>query len=90
EPYYFSKKQSGRYSFFVTRIADSDDNIYKTAGLREGDEIIGYNDVELKVMTDEQYIEFRKQDKIVYNIVRNGQVLKIIVEKKNQENATDK
>ena len=82
-PYYFSTRQTGQYSLLVTRIANSDDNIYKTAGLREGDEIIGYNNVELKAMTDKQYLEIRQQDTIICNIVRNGQSLKIEVVKNN-------
>jgi hypothetical protein len=86
EPYYFSMKQTGRYSFLVTRTANFDDNIYKTAGLREGDEIIGYNNVELKVMTNEQYLEIMKQNTIIYNIIRNGQSLKIVTVKNNREN----
>jgi hypothetical protein len=65
--------------FIVTVVADYKANYYKTAGLQVGDEIVEINGKPLRSITREENIEFHKKDTLVYNIIRNGKPLKILI-----------
>ena len=52
---------------------------FKTAGLQVGDEVMAINGVPYKNITYEQSDEYYKQDTLVFDIIRNGQVMQIVV-----------
>jgi hypothetical protein len=72
------KTQEGK--FIVKIVADYKANYYKTAGMQEGDEIVALNSIPFKNITSEDLIKFHEQeDSLIYDVIRNGQALKIIV-----------
>ena len=64
----------------VTGVGDYDSNRFKIAGLKEGDEIVNINGRPCKDFT---WLEHRalevEADTIVYDILRDGDPLKIVV-----------
>ncbi|GHU63863.1 hypothetical protein FACS1894123_07530 [Bacteroidia bacterium] len=77
--FYYTGKSNSEGNFIITKMADYPKNFYKTAGLREGDEIIAKNGYPLKTMTPQLNSEINESDTIVYDIIRNGKLLKIVV-----------
>ncbi|MDR0681846.1 MAG: tight junction protein ZO-3 [Dysgonamonadaceae bacterium] len=77
--FYFSVKVTENITWIVTKTGNHETNSYKTAGLQRGDEITGINNMPLKTMTDEQYEEFQKKDTLIYDIIRDGKPLKLVI-----------
>jgi hypothetical protein len=77
--FHFYAPQTPEGKFIVTVIANNKDNYYKTAGLQEGDEIVAVNGKLIKDVIAEKHNEFHKQDSLVYDIIRNGEALKIVI-----------
>jgi hypothetical protein len=84
--FHYSTKPSPEGKFIVTMVADYKDNYYKTAGLQQGDEIVAINGKLYKDITYEEKSEFHKQDTLLFDIIRKGQTLKLVVPvDKNEE-----
>ena len=84
--FHFSAPPTPDGKYIVTEVANYEANYYKTAGLREGDEIVAVDDKPYKDVTWEEKQEFYLKDTLIYNIIRNGEPLKIIVPvDKNEE-----
>lgn len=77
--FHFSTYRMQDGKIIVREVADYGDNYYKTAGLQEGDEILSVNNKPFKEVTPQEIHHFNKQDTLVYNIIRQGKPLKIIV-----------
>ena len=77
--FHFSYARTQKNTLLVTKVADYKANYYKTAGLREGDEIVTINGKQYKWITRENFEEFRNQDTLLLNIIRKGESLKIVV-----------
>lgn len=60
----------------ITKIANNKENFFYTAGLREGDEITAINGMLSKDLIREQIFE---SDTLLYDVVRNGQPIQIMV-----------
>ena len=71
-----SQKQDGK--IIVREVADYEKNYYKTAGLQEGDEILSVNNKPFKE-AKKDIRNFHEQDTLVYDIIRKGKPLKIVV-----------
>lgn len=65
--------------FIVTKIADYKENYAKIAGMKVGDEIIAINGILCKEITDEIGRGFQQQDTLVYDILRKGKPMKIVM-----------
>jgi hypothetical protein len=73
-------------NLIVTMIADYKDNYYKKAGLQEGDEITAINGKLFKDITYEEKLKFNEIDTFVFDIIRKGQTLKLVIPvDKNEE-----
>jgi hypothetical protein len=77
--FFFSSHRTPNETLIVDIVADYRANYYKNAGLREGDEIVSINDKPFKDITDEEKLAFNKIDTFVLDIIRNGQMLQIVV-----------
>jgi len=77
--FHFWYGRTHRNTILVTKVADYKANYYKTAGLREGDEIVAINGKQYKWITLENYEEFRNQDTLLLDVIRKGESLKIVV-----------
>jgi hypothetical protein len=77
--YHYSTMKTKEGKILVTKVADYKSNYYKTAGLREGDEIISVNGKPYKDITRKEKREFYTKDSLIFEIVRNKQALKIVV-----------
>jgi len=78
--FYFSTNKTSKGNYLVNFIADYKGNYYKTAGLQVGDEIVTVNGTPYKKITYQEEKEFYKQDTLVFDIIRKGISLKIIVQ----------
>ena len=85
--YYSTEKTNGK--FFVTMVADYKDNYYKTAGLQKGDEIVAVNSKPYKDITRDERYEFFKKETLLFEIIRKGNPLKIIVRVDKNEKQGD-
>lgn len=63
----------------VREVADYEANYYRTAGLQEDDEILSVNNKPFKEVTLKEIHNFHEQDTLVYEIIRKGKPLKIVV-----------
>jgi len=77
--FHFSTDTTPKGKSIVTMVANYKGNFYKTAGLRVGDEIVSLNGKLYKNITYEEKSEFYKEATLVFNIIRKGKPLKIIV-----------
>lgn len=77
--FHFSTYKTPKGKFIVTMVANYKGNFYKTAGLRTGDEIVSVNGKLYNDITYEEKSEFYKKDTLVFNIIRKGKRLKIVV-----------
>jgi hypothetical protein len=83
--HYWATKNS-KSKYIVTKLADYKGNYYKRAGLQTGDEIVAVNDTLYKNISYEQYLDFYKQDTLMFNIIREGKPMQIIIPvDKNEE-----
>lgn len=83
--YHYSTMQTKDGRILVTKVADYESNYYKTAGLREGDEIVSVNGKPYKEITRDEKRDFYTKDTLFFDIVRNKQALKIIVPVNKEE-----
>ena len=78
--FHFSYGFTRQGKMMVTGVGDYDNNRFKIAGLKEGDEIVNINGRPCKDFT---WLEHRalevEADTIVYDILRDGNPLKIVV-----------
>ena len=77
------KNRYGRW--IITRVADSKDNYYKAAGLREGDEIKTVNGQTYEDYLYKNHRLFEKQDTLLYEVIRKEKILKIVVAVNKEE-----
>ncbi len=63
----------------ITHIADYNANYYKNAGLHVGDEILAIDGKLCKDISFEERQEFHTRDTLVFDILREGEILKITV-----------
>ena len=77
--FHFSTDTTPKGKSIVTMVANYKGNFHKTAGLRTGDEIVSVNGKLYKNITYEEKSEFYKEATLVFNIIRKGKPLKIIV-----------
>jgi len=79
---HYLAEQNSKGQYIITFIADYKKNFYKTAGLQTGDEIKEINGVPLKKLN----FMISEQDTLVYDIIRQGKSMKIVVPvNKNEE-----
>jgi hypothetical protein len=73
--------------FIIEIMADYKENYFKTAGLKEGDEVVAVNDISFKNLTLHDHHEMiSNSNTLIYDIIRNGRPLKIAVPiNKNEE-----
>ena len=62
-------------TFIVKKIANTRENVYKEAGIQEGDEIIAVNGIRCSDMTEKDRDFFNRQDSLVYTVVRDRKQL---------------
>ena len=70
--------------FIVTKVADYNGSCYKIAGMKEGDEVISINGKKIKEYTYIEAANLMKWDRLVYDILRNGKPMTIVVLIKNE------
>jgi hypothetical protein len=87
--FHFSTDKTPEGKFIVKTVADYRDNYYKTAGMQEGDEIIAVNDMPYKDISFKEKSEFYTKDTLIYDIIRNGSLLKIVVPVNKDEEQGD-
>lgn len=87
--FHFSYERTPKNTLLVTKVADYKANYYKTAGLREGDEIVTINGKHYKTITHKNHDEFRNQDTLLLDIIRKGNSLKIVVPVNKNESQGD-
>jgi len=73
--FHYSTEINSKGQYIITFIADYKKNYYKTAGLQTGDEITAINGISIKNIT----FETVKQDTLLYDIIRQGKPMKIVV-----------
>ena len=79
QQFYFSVRHTTDGRQFVEMMADTKNNYYKEAGLKEGDEILSVNGYDIKDMTSEVATEIRNSNTKIIDIIRDGVPLKITV-----------
>jgi hypothetical protein len=77
--FYFSWDRREDNRSFVKKFADTENNVFKKAGLCEGDEVVSINGIELKNLTKEEGESISNSRIREMNIIRSGKPLKIIV-----------
>lgn len=77
--FYYSTQKTKDGKFIINRVGNYKENVYKTAGLQIGDEIVAMNNVPYGEITTEIAEEFKKQDIITVEIIRNGKPLSLTV-----------
>ncbi len=83
----FEPTQSGR--ILVSKVADYKGNYYQAAGFQEGDEVISVNGKIFNKLTSGDEKELSEQDTLYYDILRNGQQLKLTVHVDRNEEQGD-
>jgi len=87
--FHFSADKISQGKIVVREVGNYKENYYKTAGLREGDEIVNVNNKPIKSISQEEKLEFHKQDTLVFDIIRNGKPLKLMVPVNKDEQQGD-
>jgi hypothetical protein len=77
--FHLSAPKNSEGKFIVTEVANYKANYYKIAGFQVGDEIVAVNGKLYKDITYEESSEFYKQDTLVFDVLRDGKPLKIVV-----------
>src|SRR5690606_29609781 len=77
--FHFSHYQDSTGRTFIKELANYDGNYYKHAGLKVGDEILSVNGRAYSKYSKLEKREFHKQDKLIFEILRNDELLKIEV-----------
>jgi hypothetical protein len=85
--FYYQTRPNSKGKDIITVMANYKKNFFKASGLNEGDEIVAMNDSLYKNLTYHKYYEiFDASDTLVFDIIRNEQMLKIVVPiDKNEE-----
>ena len=83
--FHMSHPMNSEGKFIVTKVADYKENYAKIAGMKEGDEVIAINGVLCKEITNEIDRDIQKQDTLVYDILRKGKPMKIVMPKDKNE-----
>jgi hypothetical protein len=81
------KNSKGRY--IVKYVADYKGNYYRTAGLKVGDEIVAVNGKPYKNISYLEEGDFYKQNKLLFDIIRKGRPMKIVVQVDKNEKQGD-
>jgi hypothetical protein len=83
--YRANKNMEGKY--LVTKVANYKKNYFYAAGLREGDEIVAVNGVVPENIDFEEKMQaLFEKDTLIYDIIRQGEALKIVIPvNKNEE-----
>lgn len=87
--FHYSAQKNSKGKFVVTMVADYKKNYYKTAGLQKGDEIVAVDGKPYKDISRDERRNFYTKDKLVFEIVRKGKPLKIIVKVDKNEKQGD-
>jgi len=87
--FHFSTLQTPKGQTIVKYIADYNENCYKTAGLKIGDQIIKINGKAYKEYSWKEKNDFYKYDQLTFEILRNGKLQKIIVKLDKNEKQGD-
>lgn len=77
--FHMSHPMNAEGRFIVTKVADYKENYVKKAGMKEGDEVMAVNGIACKEITDEIGAEFLKKDTLIYDILRKGKAMKIVI-----------
>lgn len=77
--FHMSHPMNSEGKFIVTKIADYKENYVKLAGMREGDEVIAVNGTLCKDITDEKGRFFQQLDTLIYDILREGKPMRIVI-----------
>ena len=83
--FHMSHPMNSEGKFIVTKVADYKENYAKIGGMKEGDEVIAINGVLCKEITNETDRDIQKQDTLVYDILRKGKPMKIVMPKDKNE-----
>lgn len=75
--------------FIITFMADYKKNYYKNAGLKVGDEVVAINGVSYKSITYEQKDEYYKEDSLLFDIIRSGKPMQVVVKVDKMEEQGD-
>ena len=73
----FTRTANGK--IIVSKVADYEENYFKTAGFQEGDEVIAVNGKPFNKLTPEDDAELGEQEVLHYDILRGGRSMKITV-----------
>lgn len=73
----FTRTANGK--IIVSKVADYEENYFKTAGFQEGDEGIAVNGKPFNKLTPEDDAELGEQEVLHYDILRGGRSMKITV-----------
>jgi hypothetical protein len=73
--FHHSTKQMPEGKIIITDVANYQANYYKTAGLREGDELVSINNKNLQEISEADF----QKDTLIYGIIRNKKNLKLII-----------
>jgi hypothetical protein len=87
--FYYATDKTPNGKFIVTLLANYKGNYYMTAGLQKGDEIIAVNSKPYKDITRDERRDFYKKETLVYDIIRKGKPLKIVVRVDKNEKRGD-
>ena len=85
--YYCLTEWASDGGIVITKVGDYKGNFYKTAGIRAGDKIRKINGNLVKDMPGKDRVEAHLRDTIVYEIIREGESINIIIPiDKSQQN----
>jgi len=77
--FHFSADKTSQGKIVIREVGDYKENYFKTVGLHEGDEIVNVNNKPIKSISHEEKLKFHMQDTLVFDIIRIGKPLKLIV-----------
>jgi hypothetical protein len=87
--FHYSTKRNSNGKFLVTMVAGYKENYYKTAGLQKGDEIVTVDSKPYKDITREERRDFCRKETLVFDIIRKGKPMKIVVKVDKNEKQGD-
>ena len=77
--FHYTTYQTPEGKYIVKIVADYKENYFKIAGLKVGDEIVSINGISQKNITRDDFSEFYKKDTLIYDIIRNGEALRLLI-----------
>jgi hypothetical protein len=87
--YHFSTVQNNRGNYIVSEIGDYEENYYKSSGLKCGDKILNVDSKPYADYTREEKLEFYNKDSLVYDLIRDGKPLQLVVKVNKNEKQGD-